>query len=77
MAYTQNDVRVSVVEGSITLLWPRDNMKVFDPPNLQANILSRLLPRDFGVSCVLSDAFFELKPVIRVGGYIGAEEEVY
>jgi hypothetical protein len=77
MTYIQNDIRIPVVERSISLLRPWGNVKVFYPPDLHTDFLTCFLPSGLCVSCVLPDALFELQPVVRLEGNIGAEVSEY
>ena len=49
MTYVEDDVRISIVELAVVADGPLRDLELDDSPDLQAYLLSRLLPRWLGL----------------------------
>lgn len=56
----QDNIRVSIIERAVSLLWPRDNMEFLDVPDLKADRFPCVIPCLFSLSRGFSDALFKL-----------------
>jgi hypothetical protein len=61
VAYIKYNVRVAIVEGSITVLSPSDDFELFYTPYLNTWSGSSICPGSFFVSCMLMDTFLKLQ----------------
>ena len=54
----KHDVGIALIE--FPLFSPRDDLELFDTPDLRTNSLAGNIPCGFGITSVFSDAFLEL-----------------
>ena len=61
--HVKHDVRIPIVERSIALLWPSNDVELLHPPDLQSLCFPCILPCCFLVSRLFTNALLELKNV--------------